>query len=80
MNQQQPQQQRLLPTQIQQQQTIPLKPVVAPQYTVHQQQHPINTQNMLLQSLLYHAPPAEVKLNEKRNSIHCLKLVFVFSQ
>ncbi|CAF3866124.1 unnamed protein product [Rotaria sordida] len=51
---QQQQQQRILPTQIQQQPTIPIKQVVTPQYTVHQQQHPINAQNILLQSLLYH--------------------------
>ncbi|CAF2824442.1 unnamed protein product [Rotaria sp. Silwood2] len=54
MNQPQPQQQRILPTQIQQQPTMPIKPVVAQQYTVHQQQHPINAPNILLQSLLYH--------------------------
>ncbi|CAF2231539.1 unnamed protein product [Rotaria magnacalcarata] len=52
MNQQQ-QQQRVLQTQIQQQPTMPMKQVVTPQYTLHQQQHPITAPNILLQSLLY---------------------------
>jgi hypothetical protein len=54
MNQQQ-QQQRILPTQIQQQPSMTMKPVVTPQYAVHQQQpHQINPPNILLQSLLFH--------------------------
>jgi hypothetical protein len=67
MNQQHQQhQQRILPTQIQQQQqSIPIKSVVTPQYTVHQQQHQMNPPNMLLQSLLYHpqAQPESVTLD-----------------
>jgi hypothetical protein len=31
-----------------------IKPVVTPQYAVHQQQHQMNAPNILLQSLLYH--------------------------
>ncbi|CAF3409447.1 unnamed protein product [Rotaria sp. Silwood1] len=50
----QPHQQRILPTQIQQQPTIPIKQVATPQYTLHQQQHPMNAPNILLQSLFYH--------------------------
>ncbi|CAF4903958.1 unnamed protein product, partial [Rotaria socialis] len=53
MNQQQQQQQRILQTQIQQQPTMSMKQVVTPQYTLHQQQHPITAPNILLQSLLY---------------------------
>ncbi|CAF0723636.1 unnamed protein product [Adineta ricciae] len=46
-------QQRILLTQVQQP-AMAMKSVVAPQYTVHPQQHQANTQNMLLQSLLFH--------------------------
>ena len=53
INQQQLQQ-RLIPTQIQQPPSMTIKPVVTPQYTVHQQQHQMNTPNILLQTLLYH--------------------------
>ncbi|CAF1018835.1 unnamed protein product [Adineta steineri] len=48
-------QQRILLTQIQQP-SMTIKPVVTPQYAVHQQQHQVNTPNMLLQSLLFHHP------------------------
>jgi hypothetical protein len=64
-------QQRLLPSHIPQQQSITMKPVVTPQYTVHQQQH---APNMLLQSLLYHhqqqqqQQQQEVCLNEIINT------------
>jgi hypothetical protein len=47
-------QQRILPTQIQQQPPMTIKPVVTPQYAVHQQQHQMTAPNILLQSLLYH--------------------------
>ena len=50
--------QRVLQTQQQQQQpSMTMKPIVTPQYTVHQQQpapHQLNAQNLLFQSLLYH--------------------------
>ncbi|CAF0787518.1 unnamed protein product [Adineta steineri] len=56
-------QQRILPSQIQQSQqqqqqqqqpSMTMKPVVPPQYALHHQQHQMNAPNLLLQSLLYH--------------------------
>jgi hypothetical protein len=56
-------QQRVLPPHMQQQQpqqpSMTMKNVVPPQYAVHHQQHQMNAQNLLLQSLLYHAHPQE---------------------
>jgi hypothetical protein len=65
----QQQQQRILSTQIQQQQSIPIKSVVTPQYTVHQQHHQMNPPNMLLQSLLYH-PQAQQEVNQISANFH----------
>jgi hypothetical protein len=53
--QQQQQQQRILPNQIPSQPSMTIKPVVTPQYAVHQQQQQqINPSNVILQSLFYH--------------------------
>ena len=59
-------QQQTLTNQIhqhQQQPSIPIKPLVTPQYAVHQQQHQMNPSNMLLQSLLYHPQQAQPEVN-----------------
>ncbi len=61
-------QQRILLTQIQQP-SMTIKPAVTPQYAVHQQQHQVNTPNMLLQSLFLHhqqqQQQPEVRINQK---------------
>ena len=59
-------------TQHQQQPSIPMKPLVTPQYAVHQQQHQhqMNPSNVLLQSLLYHAQPAQPEVNNNPSFVH----------
>jgi hypothetical protein len=77
MNQQQ---QRILPTQIQQQQpSMTIKPVVTPQYAVHQQQHQINAPNILLQSLLFHHQPQQPEVNKKTKK-RSFSILFFSSQ
>jgi hypothetical protein len=53
-------QQRVLPPHMQQQQpSMTMKNIVPPQYAVHHQPHQMNAQNLLIQSLLYHAHPQQ---------------------
>ncbi len=76
------QQQRILPTHIQQQHqqqqpSMTVKPVVPPQYAVHQQQHQINAPNILLQSLLFHHQQ-QPEVNHKVKNCHFIFYSFDF--
>jgi len=77
-------QQRILLTQIQQP-SMTIKPVVAPQYAVHQQQHQVNTPNMLLQSLFLHhqqqqQQQPEVRINQKTFIFYSVLIFFSSSR
>ncbi|CAF1944534.1 unnamed protein product [Rotaria magnacalcarata] len=65
LNEQQPvlNQPRMMPTQLQQQPSMSMKPVLPTQYTVHHPQHQMNPQSLLLPSLLYHQQQEPVPLD-----------------